>query len=209
MPDGRLYGVYGSTESWVIGVNEPDCPTDVFHVLPHQHVEIEDGAVLVTSTHPECVNPILRYRIGDLGRFIDCPCGRADRALQVLGRDDPQLKFSSILLLPTDVTEVARAVPGVRDVQLVLFRHGQPDERMEVRLLVEPHTSREETERLVHQRIVTQVYKLGFAVGSSPDRLAVRVVDDLVANVQTQKTPLVVHAEKTGIAPILTPGPQD
>jgi phenylacetate-coenzyme A ligase PaaK-like adenylate-forming protein len=127
----------------------------------------------------------------------------------VLGRDDPQLKFSSILLLPTDVTEVARAVPGVRDVQLVLFRHGQPDERMEVRLLVEPHTSREETERLVHQRIVTQVYKLGFAVGSSPDRLAVRVVDDLVANVQTQKTPLVVHAEKTGIAPILTPGPQD
>ncbi|MFB7513150.1 phenylacetate--CoA ligase family protein [Streptomyces sp. NPDC056144] len=201
MPDGRLYGVYGSTESWVIGVNEPGCPTDTFHVVPYQHVEIEDGVVLVTNTHPECVNPILRYRIGDLGRFVDCPCGRPDRALQILGRDDPQLKFSSILLLPTDVTEVARAVTGVRDVQLVLFRHGQPTERMEVRLLVEPGTSHEDIERLVHQRVVTQVYKLGFAVGSSPDRLAVRVVDELVTSAQTQKTPLVVHAEQKGAAP--------
>ncbi|MFJ9901121.1 phenylacetate--CoA ligase family protein [Streptomyces sp. NPDC091280] len=209
MPDGRLYGVYGSTESWVIGVNEPDCPTDTFHVVPYQHVEIEDGVVLVTNTHPESVNPILRYRIGDLGEFVDCPCGRPDRALRIRGRDDPQLKFSSILLLPTDVTEVARAVSGVRDVQLVLFRHGQPDERMEIRLLVQPDTPREDIERLVHQRVVTQVYKLGFAVGSAPDRLAVRVVDELVTSAQTQKTPLVVHAEKAGVAPSAPVGGQD
>ncbi|MFI6624953.1 AMP-binding protein [Streptomyces sp. NPDC050528] len=195
MPDSRLYGVYGSTESWVIGVNEPDCPVDTFHVLPYQHVEIQDGVVLVTNTHPECVNPILRYRVGDLGRFVDCPCGRSDRALQVLGRDDPQLKFVSILLLPTDITEVARAVPGVRDVQLVLFRHGRPDERMEVRLLVEPGTPREATEDLARRRVLTQVYKLGWAVGSSPDRFTVRVVDELVVNQQTQKTPLVVKTE--------------
>ncbi|MEU1040472.1 hypothetical protein, partial [Streptomyces sp. NPDC005907] len=31
----------------------------------YQHVELEDGAILVTNLHPECVNPVVRYRLGD------------------------------------------------------------------------------------------------------------------------------------------------
>jgi len=42
--DIAIHGNYGSTETWVIGHNGPDCATDSFHLLPHQHVELVDGA---------------------------------------------------------------------------------------------------------------------------------------------------------------------
>ena len=195
MPDAELYGFYGSTETWVVGCNGPTCPVDTFHVLRHQHVELQDGVVLVTNTHPASVNPILRYRIGDRGRFVACPCGRPEPALQLLGRDDPQFKFVSILVTPQEIAGVAESDPAVRAVQLALFRLGRPEERMEVRLLVEQGTDRAEIERRVEHAILTQVYRLGWAVGSAPESFAVRVVDELSVNERTGKTPLVVHEE--------------
>ncbi|MGJ7416173.1 AMP-binding protein [Streptomyces cinereoruber] len=201
LPDTELYGVYGSTETWVIGLNGPGCPVDTFHVLPYQHVEIVDGVVLVTNTHPDCVNPILRYRVGDRGRLVACPCGRAEPALQVLGRDDPQLKFVSILLMPADITDVARTVDGVRDVQIALFDHGRPEERMEVRVLVDPAFAADAVEERARQRILTRVYRLGWAVASAPGSFAVRAVDRLAVNPRTQKTPLVVHPERRESTP--------
>jgi len=200
MPDAELYGFYGSTETWVVGCNGPTCPVDTFHVLRHQHVELQDGIVLVTNTHPASINPILRYRIGDRGRFVACPCGRPEPALQLLGRDDPQFKFVSILITPQEIAGVAESDPAVRAVQLALFRLGKPEERMELRLLVEPAAQRAEVERRVEQAILTQVYRLGWAVGSAPESFSVRAVDELSVNQRTGKTPLVVHDEPEGAA---------
>jgi phenylacetate-coenzyme A ligase PaaK-like adenylate-forming protein len=194
-PDAELYGFYGSTETWVVGCNGPTCPVDTFHALRHQHVELQDGIVLVTNTHPASVNPILRYRIGDVGRFVACPCGRPEPALQLLGRDDPQFKFVSILVTPQEIAGVAESDPAVRAVQLALFRLGKPDEQMEVRLLVDAGTDRAETEQRVEQALLAQVYRLGWAVGSAPGSFGVRVVDELSVNPRTGKTPLVVHDE--------------
>jgi phenylacetate-CoA ligase len=156
-------------------------------------VEVEDGVVLVTNTHPGCINPVLRYRIGDRGELVRCPCGRGEPALRLLGRDDPQLKFVSILVTPEEIAGEARAEPGVRDVQLAVFGLGRADERMEVRILLEPDADRDDAERRVRQRVLTRVYRLGWAVASAPSSFAVRAVDRLEVNRRTHKTPLLVH----------------
>ncbi|GHH74215.1 hypothetical protein GCM10018781_40380 [Kitasatospora indigofera] len=197
LPGAGLHGVYGSTETWVIGLNGPSCPVNTFHVLPYQHVEIEDGVVLVTNTHPSSVNPVLRYRVGDRGRFTACPCGRPEPALEVSGRDDPQLKFVSILLMPEDIVESARSVPEVRDVQIALFDHGGPAERMEVRIVVDPGSGWEAVEERTRQRILTRVYRLGWAVASAPGSFAVRAVERLQVNPRTHKTPVLVREATT------------
>ncbi|MFD0823439.1 AMP-binding protein, partial [Micromonospora zhanjiangensis] len=82
-PDFGLWGNYGSTETWVIGHNGPGCPVDTFHPLPYQHVELVDGAVLVTTLHPPAVSPAIRSRIGDRAAFVACPCGAPGRALRL------------------------------------------------------------------------------------------------------------------------------
>jgi phenylacetate-coenzyme A ligase PaaK-like adenylate-forming protein len=192
LPDAELHGVYGSTETWVIGYNGPGCRLDTFHLLPYQHVEIHRGLVLVTNTHPRCINPVLRYRIGDRGEYVTCTCGRQEPALRVLGRDDPQVKFLSILVAPEEIVGVARAVRGVRDVQLALFEHGRPGESMELRLLVEPEAMAQDVACRTRESVLTKVYRLGFEVAMAPEAFRVRVVDRLDVNRRSGKTPLLV-----------------
>jgi len=33
-PNARRWGMFGSTETWVVGTNTPQCPADSFHTLP-------------------------------------------------------------------------------------------------------------------------------------------------------------------------------
>jgi phenylacetate-CoA ligase len=193
LPDAELYGVYGSTETWVIGHNGPTCPLDSFHLLPYQHVEVVDGAVLVTNTHPSGLNPILRYRIGDRGRLGSCPCGGPGEALQVLGRDDHQLKFRTILITPEEIAEVAQADPAVRAVQLALFEHGDPAERLELRLLLVPGSGPADAEQRVRRLVLDQLYRIGFELGGMSGAFSVRAVDRLSVQHRTNKTPLLVR----------------
>jgi len=87
LPQAQTWGLYGSTETWVIGYNSPDCPHDTFHILPYQFVElIEGNEIAVTCLHPDACNILLRYRIGDSGEWSSCPCGHPGAALRVLGR---------------------------------------------------------------------------------------------------------------------------
>jgi phenylacetate-coenzyme A ligase PaaK-like adenylate-forming protein len=198
LPGAALHGVYGSTETWVIGHNGPACDLDTFHVMPYQHVELLDGLILVTNLHPECVNPVVRYRLGDRGRFVDCPCGRPEPALKVLGRDDPQLKFLSILFTPQEVRDVAQAQPGVADVQLALFDYAGPAERMELRVRLTPGADPEETERLVAREVLRQVYRLGYEVEAEPHAFAVRAVQRFSVDARSGKTPLLVKESQDG-----------
>ncbi|GGK73822.1 phenylacetate--CoA ligase family protein [Mangrovihabitans endophyticus] len=192
LPDADVYGIYGSTETWVIGHNGPDCPTDTFHVLPYQHIELDDGVVLVTNTHPRCLNPVLRYRVGDRGEFVACPCGDGT-ALHLTGRDDPQMKFVSVLVTPREIADVALDDPEVRDAQIVVYRHGTPTEHMQVRVVATPGCPAEALRERLRARILTRVYRLGWAVGSAPESFDVQVVEALAVNPRTYKTPLLVQ----------------
>ncbi|MFC4495748.1 AMP-binding protein [Streptomyces ovatisporus] len=193
LPDAELYGCYGSTETWVIGHNGPGCDLDTFHLVPYQHVELDDGLVLVTNLHPECVNPVLRYRIGDRGEFTACSCGRTDAALRVLGRDDPQMKFLSILVTPQEIEEAALTDPDVTGVQIALFDHGSPSERMELRVKVRDGAPAAEVEARVGETVLTQVYRMGYEVETeAPQAFSVRVTGRFSINERSQKTPLLV-----------------
>ncbi|MFE5294900.1 phenylacetate--CoA ligase family protein [Streptomyces sp. NPDC056632] len=193
LPDTELHGIYGSTETWVIGHNGPGCDLDTFHVLPYQHIELDEGMILVTNTHPDCLNPVLRYRIGDRGTWVDCPCGRPGPALKVHGRDDPQLKFLSILVTPQEVAEAAHAVPAVTGVQVVMVDHGAAEERMELLVTLAPGTDTDGAVAEVRHRVLTDVYRLGFEVAAVPQAFEVRAVERLWVNPRSNKTPLLRH----------------
>lgn len=56
----------------------------------------ESGELLVTSLQ-KFEGPLIRYRIGDVGRIVerDCACGVSGRTLEYLGRSDGLLRFKS------------------------------------------------------------------------------------------------------------------
>jgi phenylacetate-coenzyme A ligase PaaK-like adenylate-forming protein len=182
----RLWGNYGSTETWVIGHNGPDCAPDTFHVLPHQHVEVVDGRVLVTTVHPSSVSPVIRYRIGDRGAWAACRCGSADTALRLLAREDSLVKFAGTLVSPQELVAVARAVPGVRAAQIALLAG---PERLEVRVVADPGV----TEEAIRDRLLASQIDLRFGLRGNEGALGVRFVERLTKSAQTAKTPALLR----------------
>ncbi|MEW6281033.1 MAG: AMP-binding protein, partial [Candidatus Eremiobacterota bacterium] len=98
---------YGAVDVGMIGYQCPSCPGSVHHVLGGSVVlEILDeagnvlrepgasGQLVVTSLE-RYLQPVVRYRVGDLGRWVegDCPCGRASPRFELLGRGDDTLRI--------------------------------------------------------------------------------------------------------------------
>ena len=130
--------MFGSTETWVIATNTPDCPADVWHPLPSQLACVGDDEMLdFTSLNPEVLNPVLRYRTGDAGQAVACTCGRPGRALRVLGRRDNLILFRDFLLNVDDFMADLNARPGVARSQLVITDSPDGHSVMQVRLLAD------------------------------------------------------------------------
>jgi phenylacetate-coenzyme A ligase PaaK-like adenylate-forming protein len=192
-PHLGLWGNYGSTETWVIGYNTPQCPVDTFHVAPYQHVEILAGAVLVTTTHPGAVSPVIRYRIGDAASATHCPCGQPGRALRLAGRTDSLVKFAGTLVSPEDLVAVARTTPGVRAAQVALLTEGT-DETMEVRVVSDGAL----TPAALRERLLASHIDLRFALRGADHTFRVRLVPALTANARTAKTPALLREAAGG-----------
>ncbi|BAG22120.1 MULTISPECIES: phenylacetate--CoA ligase family protein [Streptomyces] len=64
----------------------------------------ETGHLLITAMQ-KFEGPLIRYRIGDIGRLTsyDCPCGIPGRVLEYLGRSDGLLKFKSATVYHGDL----------------------------------------------------------------------------------------------------------
>ena len=76
-PQAQRWGMFGSTETWVVGTNTPACAVDTFHTLPEQLVHVGPDSLLdFTTLNPDMLNPVLRYQTGDAGELVACPCGR-------------------------------------------------------------------------------------------------------------------------------------
>lgn len=195
LPEAAVWGNYGSTETWVIGTNGPTCPTDVFHPLPYQHVELEsDGAVLVTCCHPDAINPLLRYQVGDRAEFTRCPCGDDSPALRVLGRADSHFKFLGMLVSPEELVGLALTVEDVQAAQVVLLGAGTDRERMEIR--VRPKAAeRPGLRQQVWDAVVFGNLDLGYVIPDIPEAITVTVVSTLAVNARTAKTPVLVRED--------------
>lgn len=188
LPQARPWGLYGSTETWVIAANGPGCDPAAFHPLPHQYVELGEGqAVAVTTLHPDGPNPIVRYLVGDRGAWRDCRCGRAP-ALAVHQRIDEAVKFRGSLLTPHELVELARHIPGVLDAQVVLL----PGERLELRCVLDgrPALTPEE----VRDQLVVSSLELDNLFDDDRDAFLVRFVPRLETNRRTGKTPRLVRS---------------
>jgi phenylacetate-CoA ligase len=202
-PHARRWGMFGSTETWVIATNTPDCPADVWHPLPSQLVCVGDDEMLdFTSLNPEVLNPVLRYRTGDAGQVVACTCGRPGRALRVLGRRDNLILFRDFLLNVDDFVADLNARPGVARSQLVITESPDGHSVMQVRLLADGPADRAAGPgRGADPHLAARVreHLLGSAFGPSivfqrnPDSLEVTVVDSLIGNDRTGKIPDLVR----------------
>lgn len=116
---------YGTVDTWYIGYQCLDCPTGVFHAHDDQcYIEIIDEntgrpcapgqiGMLYATPFPRKLTPIIRYRAGDLARWLKqpCACARTTPLFQLLGRGDDVLRigFDSV-----DYNAVQKAVAQIQ-----------------------------------------------------------------------------------------------
>ncbi|MFJ5229405.1 phenylacetate--CoA ligase family protein [Kitasatospora sp. NPDC088391] len=183
-PKARRHGMFGSTETWVVGSNTPDCPADTFHPFPHQLVHVgADGLLDFTSLDPAMLNPVLRYRTGDAGELGPCPCGRPGPAMRVLGRRDNVVQVRGLGLHVDELLERVEREPGVTRAQVLITERGGRAGRVEVLVLgalPDPEALRRE--------LLSSTFTLSTGFVHDPENVVVRVVDALVSNERTGKT---------------------
>ncbi|MEU8322019.1 AMP-binding protein [Nonomuraea sp. NPDC048881] len=195
-PDARRWGMFGSTETWVAATNTPDCPADVFHPLPDQLVHSDADELLdFTTLNPDMLNPVLRYRTGDAGRLVSCPCGRDGRALRVLGRRDSVVQVRGLGLHVDDVVAQAEREAGVLRAQVLITERQGRVSGVDVLLLTGPETPPDLPERLRHD-LLAATFTLSTAFQHDPGSFRVRTVDALIGNDRTGKTSSFVVREE-------------
>ncbi|MFD9126035.1 AMP-binding protein [Kitasatospora sp. NPDC059571] len=195
-PDAQRWGMFGSTETWVVGTNTPDCPADTFHPLPEQLVHAGPDELLdFTTLNPAMLNPVLRYRTGDAGRITECPCGRPGRAMQVLGRRDSVVQVRGLGLHVDEVVARAEQEPGVSRAQVLITEQRGRATAVEVLLLTDPDAG-VDTERL-RKEVLAATFTLSTAFQHDPESFRVRTVDALVSNDRTGKTANLVVREES------------
>ncbi|WP_084557761.1 AMP-binding protein [Hamadaea tsunoensis] len=200
-PGARRWGMFGSTETWVVATNTPECAYDTWHPLPSQLVHVgsagQDGSVEeeqfldFTTLNPEGLNPILRYQTGDAGEITACPCGDPRPALKILGRRDGLIKFRGHLVNVADTLAEVGGVPGVAKAQLVVHEYADGNAVLEVLALPSGAATEGLAER-VRDRIAGAGFGPSIVFQRNPHALRVTVVDALLGNERTGKIPNLV-----------------
>jgi phenylacetate-CoA ligase len=187
-PQAQRWGMFGSTETWVVGTNTPACAVDTFHTLPEQLVHVGDEGVLdFTTLNPDMLNPVLRYRTGDAGELTLCPCGRQDLAMRVVGRRDSVVQVRGLGLHVDDIVGRAESDPGVARAQVLITEQRGRVSGVEVRVLATADATPGLEGRL-RDDLFGSTFTLSTAFVHDPESFQVRVADALVANERTGKT---------------------
>ena len=190
----RRWGLYGSTETWVVATNTPDCPADVWHPLPSQLVHVGTDRMLdFTSLKPHGLNPVLRYQTGDAGEWVTCTCGVPDRALRILGRRDGQIKFNGMPIEVDALVADVTALPGVAEAQLVLTEYAARRSTMEILVVPASDAAAGLADR-VRGHLLNAVFGgPGAAFQKEPETLSVRLAEAPIANPRTGKVSALVQ----------------
>lgn len=187
-PDARRWGMFGSTETWVVGTNTPDCPADVFHPLPEQLVHVGDDELLdFTTLNPDMLNPVLRYQTGDAGRHVACACGRPGQAMQVLGRRDSVVQVRGLGLHVDDIIAQVEREPGVSQAQILISERQGRVSKVDVQLLVDEGAPPDLAERL-RRELMSATFTISTAFQHDPESFQVTPVEALLTNDRTGKT---------------------
>lgn len=195
-PRARRWGMFGSTETWVVGTNTPDCPADTFHPLPEQLVHVGPDELLDFSTlNPDMLNPVLRYQTGDAGELVACPCGRPGRAMRVLGRRDSVVQVRGLGLHVDDIIAQLERETGVSRAQILITEKGGRVSRVDILLLTDQDAA-VDLDRL-RKDLMSATFTLSTAFLHDPESVRVRQVDALISNDRTGKTANFVVREES------------
>ena len=88
----------------------------------------EVGEVLVTALNEHY--PLIRFATGDLSAVLPgtSPCGRSNRRIKGwMGRADQAAKVRGMFVRPEQIAAVAKAVPGLGRLRLVVRLDGERD----------------------------------------------------------------------------------
>ncbi len=197
-PDARRWGTFGSTETWIVGTNTPDCAHDTWHPLPSQLVHVGENQFLdFTSLKPHGLNPVLRYQTGDAGEWVTCTCGVPDRAFRVLGRRDGEVKFRGLLLNADAMVAEVTKLSGVSMVQLVITEYASRGSVLEV-LVVPGRDAPSDLADRVRKHILDSSFGgPSTAFHRDPEALGVRLVEALIANERTGKTSNLIQRQES------------
>jgi phenylacetate-coenzyme A ligase PaaK-like adenylate-forming protein len=87
------------------------------------------GELVVTCLSKKHM-PIIRYRVGDLGRWLDkpCACGRKEPLFEILGRCDDRIHVGGAHLFVNDIQNALGKVPDLSfNFQVVIGKKGHRD----------------------------------------------------------------------------------
>jgi phenylacetate-CoA ligase len=196
-PSARRWGMFGSTETWVVGTNTPDCPADVFHPLPEQLVHVGAGGLLdFTTLNPEMLNLVLRYQTGDAGRFVACACGRPGKALRVLGRRDSVVQVRGLGLHVDDIIARVEREPGVSRAQVLITEQRGRVTTVDVLLLTGPDAAPDLPARL-RSELRASIFTISTAFQHDPQSFRVTAVESLISSERTGKIASFVVREQS------------
>jgi phenylacetate-CoA ligase len=135
------YDVYGLSECFGPGVGyECEARSGLHLSEDHFLVEIldpvsgtpvpegEPGELVITTLTKEAM-PLLRYRTGDLTRFLPgaCPCGRTHRRIsRISGRCDDMVTIRGVNLFPSEVERVLLGFPELEGRYLLILERTGP-----------------------------------------------------------------------------------
>jgi phenylacetate-CoA ligase len=111
------------------------------HFLPEvvdpESGEATDGlGELVLTTLTKEALPVVRYRTGDVTRFVDgeCPCGRTHRRIaRFSGRVDDMLIIRGVNVFPSEIEEVVLEHPALAGQYAIVLDRRTPLTNLEVR----------------------------------------------------------------------------
>ena len=185
-PNVKLWGLYGSIETWVIGYNFPGEPISQYHLLPYQLVELLDtGEICVSNIHPDSLNPLLRYKTGDCGAWSYSN----NTILEVRGRVDQLFKLRSSSIDPESLIYLAKSRSEVNGAQLLV------DVKAETIELVV--TTDEAVNEIwcsdLRRYILHNSHDINNLFSEDGDDFTVSVVPHLSTNPRTHKTPSLIR----------------
>ena len=133
---------YATADAGVIGFQCPSCVKGQHHLFAHsQFIEFVDqdtfkpvekgeiGELVVTGLSKKHM-PIIRYRVGDLGRWLKkpCACGRKEPMFEILGRCDDRIHVGGAHLFVNDIQNALGKVTDLTfNFQAVIDKKGHRD----------------------------------------------------------------------------------
>src|SRR5205814_6176984 len=113
------------------------------------------GELVLTTLTKEAL-PVLRYRTGDVTRFVDgaCACGRTHRRIaRFTGRVDDMLIVRGVNVFPSEIEEVVLEHPALGGQYAIVLDRRTPMMNLEVRCELRERSEPEPVEQALRRQL--------------------------------------------------------